>query len=90
LALDAKLELSLWRGSVICLGKLAGIHNSIFLRASSKEKAEKFVSQRIRKFYRAKGISDVQFKVWISSASDDEAAFFSANAWNKQYSGLIN
>ena len=88
--MDVKPELKLWRGSVIYLGKLAGIHNSIFLRASTKEKAEKFIGQRIRKHYKNKGMDSIEFKVIASISCDDEVLFFQNNASNKQYTGLMN
>ncbi len=85
-----KPELKLWRGSVIYLGKLAGVHNSIFLQASTKEKAEKFIGQRIRKYYKSKGIDKVEFKAIVNLSCEDEVSFFQQNSANKQYSGLMN
>jgi len=88
--MDTKPDLKMWRGSIIFSGKLAGSHNSIFLRASSKEKAEKFIGQRIRKHYKSKGMDEVQFKVFTSASSQDEVDFFVSNASNKAYSGIMN
>jgi hypothetical protein len=86
-----KPELKLFRGTVIYKGKLVGLHNSIFIQASTIEKAEKFIRQRVRKHYKSRGLKDIEFNVFTTVSCEDEIKFFQANI-NKtaSYNGLMN
>lgn len=87
---EPKPELLFWRGSVIYTGKLSGQTNTVFIRASTRDKATKFIGQRVRKFHKGKSTEGCEFRVFTTASCESEMRFFEANQSIRGYDGIVN
>lgn len=85
-----KKAMLMFRASVIYSGKHLGKTGCIFIKATSKEDAFKFIEETIKNSLNKYGLPEDCFKIEISSSSKGEVDFYLENISKRNYSGLVN
>lgn len=86
----SKTNKPLYRGTVFFLGKQSGKYSSIFVRANSKEEAEKDLNTRVKQSLKERNLSKTEYVLKTTLSSDDEIDFFSKNKNNFNYISSLN